>query len=145
MSCSKPIRLYKSQLKPSLRKNHSDFELNALRKSFNECEYIEVPCRYCLNCRVDRQNELVDRAEYEYINYGCGAFVTLTYDDYHNQKNSFIDSHTGELTYSINKKDGKDFLNRLNKLVTYSIPPFLMAPTSIPPWYCQALQNKRSQ
>ena len=117
MSCSNPIRLYKSQLKPSLRKNHSDFELNALRKSFNECDYIEVPCRYCLNCRVDRQNELVDRAEYEYINYGCGAFVTLTYDDYHNQKNSFIDSHTGELTYTINKKDGKDFLNRLNKLV----------------------------
>ena len=76
MSCSNPIRLYKSQLKPSLRKNHSDFELNALRKSFNECDYIEVPCRYCLNCRVDRQNELVDRAEYEYINYGCGAFVT---------------------------------------------------------------------
>ena len=77
MACSNPIRLDK--VRDSIRVNHSDFELNNLRRSFNEQSYTFVPCRYCLNCRVDRQNEFVDRAEYEYISYGCGAFVTFTY------------------------------------------------------------------
>ena len=117
MACSNPLRLYEKDLKPSPYKNHADFTNRALRRSFNECDYFTVPCRYCLNCRVDRQNEFIDRCEYEYINYGCGAFVTFTYDDIHNDKNTYIDSHTGELTCTINKKDGKDFLNRLNKLV----------------------------
>lgn len=115
MACSNPLKIYDP--KPSLRKNHADFHLNNLRRSFNEESFVRVPCRYCLNCRVDRQNEFVDRAEYEYIQYGCGAFVTFTYDDVHNFKNAFINAKTGEITYSINKKDGKDFLNRLNKLV----------------------------
>lgn len=117
MACSSPLILRKEDLRQSFKKNHSDFELNALRRSFNSQDYYLIPCRYCLNCRVDRQNEMIDRCEYEYINYGCGAFVTFTYDDAHNAKNGFIDSHTGEYIYSINKKDGKDFLNRLNKLV----------------------------
>lgn len=117
MACSNPLRLYAQDVKSGSIKNHANFTLNALRASFGHDEYFTVPCRYCLNCRVDRQNELVDRAEYEYIKYGCGAFVTFTYDDYHNFKNGFIDSKDGEFKYSICKKDGKDFLNRLNKLV----------------------------
>lgn len=117
MACSNPLKLYEKDLKPSLRKNHANFTTSALRHSFNQSDYFQIPCRFCLNCRVDRQNELVDRCEYEYINFGCGAFVTFTYDDVHLAKNQFIDSHSGELTATINKKDGKDFLNRLNKLV----------------------------
>ena len=117
MACSNPLRLYQEDIKSGYVTNHSDFTQSALRSSFGHDNYFTVPCRYCLNCRVDRQNELVDRAEYEYIKYGCGAFVTFTYDDYHNFKNGFIDSKDGQFKYSINKKDGKDFLNRLNKLV----------------------------
>lgn len=117
MACSNPLILRKEDVKQSWKINHSDFELRALQRSLNSQDYFTIPCRYCLNCRVDRQNEMIDRCEYEYINYGCGAFVTFTYDDVHNAKNGFIDSHTGEYIYSINKKDGKDFLNRLNKLV----------------------------
>ena len=117
MACSNPLKLYESDIKSSYHKNHADFTVSAFRSSQGENDYFLVPCRYCLNCKVDRQNELVDRCEYEYINYGCGAFVTFTYDDVHNFKNCFIDSKTGEPCYTINKKDGKDFLNRLNKLV----------------------------
>lgn len=117
MACSNPIKLYKEDLKPSKYFNHSDFTQLALRRSFGHDEYMLVPCRHCLNCRVDRINEFVDKAEYEYCKYGCGAFVTFTYDDTHLFKNSFIDSHSGKTLNSINKKDGKDFLNRLNKLV----------------------------
>ena len=118
MACSNPLKLYEPKKSKGLKKSsHTDFYLNALRRSFGHQDYYTIPCRYCLNCRVDRQNEFVDRCEYEYINYGCGAFVTFTYDDVHNFKNAFIDSHDGQFKYSINKKDGKDFLNRLNKLV----------------------------
>lgn len=117
MACSSPIRLYEKDIKTSRFKNHADFKTQALKASFGHDEFFTVPCRYCLNCRVDRVNEIVDRAEYEYASYGCGAFVTLTYDDYHNFQNGFVDSHDGQFKYSINKKDGKDFLNRLNKIV----------------------------
>ena len=117
MACSNPLKLYKEDLRPSKYTNHADFTTYALRRSFGHDEYMLVPCRHCLNCKVDRVNEFVDKAEYEYCKYGCGAFVTFTYDDVHLFKNSFIDFHTGKTLNTINKKDGKDFLNRLNKLV----------------------------
>lgn len=117
MACSHPIRLYKEDLRPSKYNNHSDFTKMALSRSFGHHEYMTVPCYHCLNCRTDRVNTFIDKAEYELIKYGCGAFVTFTYDDPHLFQNSFIDSHTGKTLNTINKKDGKDFLNRLNKLV----------------------------
>lgn len=117
MACSNPIKLYETDIKPSKYNSHIKFKTQALKRSFGHNEYITVPCNYCLNCRVDRQNSFIDKAEYEYINYGCGSFVTFTYDDTHLFQNSFIDSHSGKTLATINKKDGKDFLNRLNKLV----------------------------
>lgn len=42
---------------------------------------IEIPCRYCVNCRRDKQNELVDRATYEYCKRLSASFLTVTYDD----------------------------------------------------------------
>ena len=117
MSCSNPLRFYPEDIKSSLKESHVDYNKLAKQRSFGELDYFIIPCRECLNCRIDRQNEFIDRAEYEYINYGCGAFVTFTYDDIHLFKNSFIDSKTGNTIATINQKDGKDFLNRLNKLV----------------------------
>ena len=117
MSCSNPLEIHKQDIKDSFYKNHADFEKYALLKSMNTYDYYHVPCGQCINCRIDKQNNLIDRAEYEYIKYGCGSFVTFTYDDFHLFNNSFIDSKTGKTLATINKKDGKDFLNRLNKLV----------------------------
>lgn len=116
MACSNPIQLRSNTFKiPS--KSHMSFDKLARLRSLGENNYINIPCNWCLNCRIDKQSQLIDRCEYEYIKYGCGAFVTFTYDDVHLFKNSFIDSHTGKTISTINKKDGKDFLNRLNKLV----------------------------
>ena len=67
MACSSPLRLYAEDIKQGTVKNHANFTQNALKKSFGNDNYFTVPCRYCLNCRVDRQNEIVDRCEYEYI------------------------------------------------------------------------------
>lgn len=47
-------------------------------------KYLEVPCGWCLNCRVDKQNWITDACEYEWKKYNyIGAFVTFTYDDIH--------------------------------------------------------------
>lgn len=43
----------------------------------------QIPCGYCLNCRKDKQQYLIDRSEYEYKKRLVGAFVTFTYDDPH--------------------------------------------------------------
>lgn len=118
MSCSNPWRLYASDIKPNRRNDiQLDHELNALRYSLNNHEYYTVPCGYCVNCRQDRINQFVDRAEYEYSKFGSGAFVTFTYDDYHLNPYQYIDARTGKLTSTLSRKDGKDFLNRLNKIV----------------------------
>ena len=130
MSCSKPLQITKDTLKKSSRINHAiPFELSAMYKSNFHHDYINVPCGWCLNCRVDKMNELSDRCEYEYINYGCGAFVTFTFDDYHIDEYTFIDSKDGKVKATLSKKCLKDFLNRLNKLVhkynkKYGLTPF---------------------
>lgn len=118
MSCSDPLRLYPSDIKNnSLRPSHADYTELALIRSRNEFDWFNIPCRSCTNCRIDMANSLIDRCEYEYMDKGCGAFVTFTYNDVSVHRNSFINSHTGEYTSSISYKDGKDMLNRLNKLV----------------------------
>lgn len=91
--------------------------------------YISIPCGWCLNCRVDKMNELSDRCEYEYITFGCGAFVTFTFDDIHLDKYQFIDSKDGKLKATLSKKCAKEFLDRLNKEVhkynkQYGLTPF---------------------
>lgn len=116
MACSNPLQLRKDTFKTN-SKSHMSFEKLARLRSLGENNYINIPCNWCLNCRIDKQSQLIDRCEYEYIKFGCGAFVTFTYDDIHLFNNSFIDSHTGKTIATINKKEGKDFLNRLNKLV----------------------------
>lgn len=82
-------------------------------KSFLDMSF---PCGRCLNCRVDKQNQLTHRCEYEYIDKKCGAFVTFTYDDPHIQHLMRTDSK-GNLNATLSKRDLKLFLDRLNKLV----------------------------
>lgn len=42
-----------------------------------------IPCGWCINCRKDKQNYIIDRAEYEYKTRLTGSFVTFTYDQLH--------------------------------------------------------------
>lgn len=43
------------------------------------------PCGLCINCKIDKRNEIVDKVRWEWLNKydGVGAFVTLTFDDVH--------------------------------------------------------------
>lgn len=119
MSCSNPWRLYPEDIKTSARSRltKDDYRDIAIRLSLGHDDYFTVPCGMCLNCRVDRQNQLIDRSEWEYINYGCGAFVTFTFDDAHLEPYTFIDAKDGQEKATLSRKCGKDFLNRLNKEV----------------------------
>lgn len=102
-------------------------------------KYIDVPCGWCLNCRVDKQNWLTDACYYEQKKYDyiC-AFVTFTYDDIHLLDHSnvskdnfytYVDEdnkiHVAPynsdcpVQYSICRKDCKDFLKRLRSKINY--------------------------
>lgn len=101
MACAHPIKLDYYKLTSSSPYNHFT-------------NYF--PCGRCLNCRVDKQNDLTARCEWEYIQKKCGAFVTFTYDDPHLQKHFRHDS-SGQLVATLSRRDCKKFLDRLNKLV----------------------------
>lgn len=97
-------------------------------------QYIEVPCGWCLNCRLDKQNWLSDACEYEQKKYDyiC-SFVTFTYDDIYIQELSNIKNDDfyifdgqvapyntdKELIYSLKRKDITDFLKRLRRKIDY--------------------------
>lgn len=97
-------------------------------------KYIEVPCGWCLNCRLDKQNWLSDAMNYEQKKYNyIGAFVTFTYDDINIQDlaNTSPDDfycYNGEvipynidrdLVYSLRREDARKFLKRLRSKINY--------------------------
>lgn len=88
--------------------------------------YHYIPCGYCLNCRVDKQNQLQHRCEEELINYKCGAFVTFTYDDYH-IVNKLRTDKQGQLVATLSKKDLQRFLYRLRKNIQRKMPDNLLS------------------
>ena len=102
-------------------------------------EYLEVPCYWCLNCRIDRLNWITDACEYEIKKYdNIGAFVTLTYDDiYINELSNIIPDdfavvlndegkqklipfkNNRPVDYSLRRKDFRNFLKRLRSKIDY--------------------------
>lgn len=85
-----------------------------------------VPCGMCLNCRVDKQNSLTHRCEYELIKYKCGAFVTVTYDDYHILDKLRIDKD-GNLVATLSKRDCVKFLDRLRQNIKRNLPDNILS------------------
>lgn len=77
--------------------------------------YVQVPCNYCLNCRVDKRNYLEDMCNYEYKRFGVGAFVTVTYDNNH-----IINNRVGSSDlFSLNKEDSKKYIKRIRRSIEY--------------------------
>ena len=85
-----------------------------------------IPCGRCLNCRIDKQNELTDRCEQELIDFKCGAFVTVTYDDYHLEEFLRRDIN-GNLNATLSRKDCKKFIDRLRGNVKNCMPDNLLS------------------
>lgn len=106
MACANPFQIINKYYNPSLP------------GSIHQNKYITVPCGWCLNCRVDKRNFLEDCCNYEFNNFGCGAFVTFTYDDNH------IPMVTSPIDFKIRptlrRDDVKKFLYRLRSKIRYS-------------------------
>lgn len=79
-------------------------------------KYFEVPCGWCLNCRIDKRNALEDRCNYAFNEFGCGSFVTLTYDNICIAEN-LRTNKKGELVATLCKKDAQDFFKRLRSRI----------------------------
>ena len=88
---------------------------------FTNSYYHYIPCGWCLNCRVDKQNELTHRCEYELIQKKSGAFVTLTYDDLHIIPNLRKDAN-GKLCATVSKSDLQHYLYRLRSNIKNHLP-----------------------
>lgn len=99
MACCKPL-----YITPKTRWNGDYFYLK---------EY-QVPCGYCLNCRRDYQNYVVDRANYEYCKRLTASFVTVTYDDIHLIDSCAVRDFDGSLIFDIDSKGEKIVRTTLN-------------------------------
>lgn len=80
---------------------------------------LQIPCGYCLNCRVDRRNQWSDRAKYEYCKRLTGAFVTLTYSDLWYHKILKRSPKDGKLKAHLIYDDVRKFIARLRKYIKY--------------------------
>lgn len=81
-------------------------------------EIVPIPCGWCINCRIDKRNQWIDRANYELKNKVTGTFLTLTYDELNIVPN-LVHGRDGELRATINYNDIKLFLDRLKKRIKY--------------------------
>lgn len=74
----------------------------------------KIPCRYCMNCRIDRRRQWKDRAEYEFKKHISGAFVTFTYND------AFLPIVIGndeKARATLRKNDAQKLIERIRKQI----------------------------
>lgn len=81
-------------------------------------EIVTIPCGWCINCRVDKRNEWIDRCNYELKNKITSTFLTLTYDELNIIPN-LVSTLNGQLIATINYDDIKRFIDRLRKRIKY--------------------------
>lgn len=99
MSCVYPIKI-----------KNPYFKVGGI-KYYERQKYYDVPCGKCINCINNKKIWLQTACEWEYNYYGCGAFVTLTYDD-----KSYIHLYNKEKDdYVADYRDLQLFLKRLRQ------------------------------
>lgn len=83
--------------------------------------YDAYPCRWCMNCRVDRRNYWEDRLNYAHLVHKSASFVTFTYDDFNIPLNQY-----GKPT--LLKRDWITFRDNLKRQLRYHGYPQLCFP-----------------
>ena len=53
-------------------------------------DYVEVPCGYCVGCRIDRARDWKVRMYHESQMHDSNAYITLTYDDKYLPRNGTL-------------------------------------------------------
>lgn len=75
---------------------------------------LRVPCGWCYCCRRDKQNYMIDRANYEYCKRLTGAFVTFTYDDIWLFRECAVPDVDGRPIFETNDKGDLQLRSTLN-------------------------------
>lgn len=101
MACSYPVRIQNKKFGTGGQN----------RAKWNTQKYFYVPCGKCLQCMISKRRWLKKACEYEFNKYGCGAFVTLTYDNEHLLHLINEETQQAELDY----RDFQLFMKRLRK------------------------------
>lgn len=129
MSCYKPLHAFPVGFTADGKKSYKVFgrSVDSIRfngRSFTACdsrcsdaitEYIDIPCRKCIGCRLDYSRQWADRLMIELQRHDSAWFVTLTYDE--NNVPHAVRPSTGEIEpYStLIKRDCQLFMKRLRK------------------------------
>lgn len=109
MACSRPFRILNKNFQ---KQSFHDF-------NYNKKHFYEVPCGYCLNCRVDKRNFIEDMAKSEFSRFGnVGAFITLTFDDEHIFQNNLVNDN-GVLRPTLRRKDLSNYLKDIRRQIEY--------------------------
>lgn len=86
-----------------------------LRNRYNK-QFVQIPCRWCMSCRVDTREQWSDRFNFERYTAAVQGFpssyVTFTYDDEHYPRNG-----------SLSKDEGRKFIFRLRDTLKYHNVP----------------------
>lgn len=74
---------------------------------------VVIPCGHCLGCRLDYSRQWADRMMLELDACdGKGIFLTLTYDNEHNEKNIVFEGDL-PICYTLDKRDWQLFIKKL--------------------------------
>lgn len=77
---------------------------------------VTVPCGRCIGCRLERSRQWAIRCVHEASLYEQNCFITLTYSPEHiHRLPAFVDPETGEVVWSLEKRDFPLFMKRLRK------------------------------
>lgn len=74
----------------------------------------KIPCRWCVNCRVDRKKQWIERCNYEFKNKVSGAFVTFTYSD---EYLPLVKGNDERIRATLRINDARKFIERLRKYI----------------------------
>lgn len=131
MSCYKPLHAFPVEVTSDGTTHYKIFGRDVTRiretshgfrpvsgldvRSTDITNYVDIPCRKCIGCRLDYSRQWADRLMIELQRHESAWFVTLTYDDKHLPH--AINSSSGELEPygTLSKRDCQLFMKRLRK------------------------------
>lgn len=82
---------------------------------------VQIPCGFCLNCRVDRTNQWSDRAKWELKTKLTSSFVTLTYNDIWLKDSCLVPDlrSDGKWLFNLDYSHLRKFVHRVRSRVKY--------------------------
>lgn len=91
-------------------------------------EYLDIPCGQCTGCRLDYAKDWTTRMMLEALYHDKTYFVTLTYDEEHVPRSSYVEYETGEVKeiLTLRPDDFTKFMKRLRYYYTKNELRFYM-------------------